>query len=270
MLCVSAVRFSWRTVKTERQLEVSQRGHLPRSPGARASANPGAPMPRWADRRCLFTFVVGTPHFVGGVDLQVQAQSAATSAGVHDFSVSLHTSLNRASSAGPDCDTISTRADTGETTVASLDASIVLAKNLDHRLAFCDRMRSTTNGSSGRGSSLLSPAALTIAPTQPHHIRHVRLDGYETSHAPVQVCGVRLRCWYPHRLNRRTPRTHSTNDLSADLVTAPSTCARVGSTATSNTPTTTPSPHPGTGPRRPGRCPSQAPRASRERAEREP
>ena len=31
-------------------------------------------MPRWADRRCLFTFVAGTPHFVCGVNLQVQAQ----------------------------------------------------------------------------------------------------------------------------------------------------------------------------------------------------
>ena len=69
-----AVGFSWRTVKTERQLEVSRRGHLHGHLGARASANPGAPMPRWADRRCLFTFVVGTPHFVGGVNLQVQAQ----------------------------------------------------------------------------------------------------------------------------------------------------------------------------------------------------
>ena len=42
-------------------------------------------------------------------------------------------------------------------------------------------------------------------------------------------------CWYPHRLNDGTVLTHSVNDLSADLVTAPSTDACVGSTVSLNT-----------------------------------
>ena len=71
---------------------------------------------------------LGRPISSAASTSRSKPRSAATSAGVHDFSVSLHTSLNRASSAGPDCDTISTRADTGETTVASSESSIVLAK----------------------------------------------------------------------------------------------------------------------------------------------
>ena len=89
------------------------------------------------------------------------------------------------------------------------------------------------NGSRGVGSSLLSPAALTIAPTNP--TTPATSDSTETKRLTrlSRYVASTCVCWYPHRLNRRTPRTHSTNDLSADLVTAPSTDARVGSTAAS-------------------------------------